>query len=244
MRSVLIIFLLFFYSFSVSFGQKKVIFRASDGLPVTADFYSGSPQDPFMLLFHQENSSRGEFREIAPRLVKLGYNCLAVDLRYGGEMNFVINATVKSADSAGIAPTMYDCRKDIEGAIEYALQKSYQPVVLLGSSFSASLVLLAGKIHPGVKAVLAFSPGEFFLPEISVKDSLTQYAKPVFVAGTKTEYPYIVELTGNIPDTYKRLYAPGDMEGKHGAPALWKSDPAFKEYWLAVIMFARGIMQQ
>ncbi|NOY37822.1 MAG: hypothetical protein GXO83_09620 [Chlorobi bacterium] len=226
------------------FSQKEVRFPASDSLIVTADFYSGSPGDPYILLFHQENSSRGEYTEIAPRFVKLGYNCLAVDLRAGKEMNYVINETARYADSMNITPSLFDCMKDIEGAIDFAIQNSLQPVVLLGSSFSASLVLLAAHNNPSVKAVMAFSPGEFFLPQISVKDSLSGFNKPVFIAGTKSEYPYLSDLAEEIPVSLKRLYAPGDMEGERGARSLWKNDPAFREYWLAVIMFTRSIMQE
>jgi len=74
-------------------AQKAVTFTAKDGLLVTADLYESDASYPYLLLFHQAGSSRGEFREIAPRLTKLGYNCLAVDLRAGNENNFVVNQT-------------------------------------------------------------------------------------------------------------------------------------------------------
>lgn len=222
-------------------AQKKIRLTAEDGLPVIADFYTGSPGDPYLLMFHQENSSRGEFREIGPRLAKMGFNCLAVDLRSGGEINYVINETAQNADSAGVKAGLADCLLDIRGAIRYALEKSAQPVILLGSSFSASLVLLEGKSNPDVQAVLAFSPGEFFRPAISVKDSLSGFDKPAFIAASGMEYPYVEELVQNIPDSVKRLYTPGNNEGVHGAAALWDTNPQYREYWLAVILFVRSI---
>jgi len=78
-------------------GQKKVTFSTSDGLTITADLYLKDKDLPFILLFHQGNYSRGEYKEIAPKLLNLNYNCLSVDLRSGGKVNFVENETYLDA---------------------------------------------------------------------------------------------------------------------------------------------------
>ena len=57
---------------------------------------------PFILFFHQEGSSRGEYAGIAKKFFNLNYNCLAVDLRYGGESNYIKNETCERAGAAVI----------------------------------------------------------------------------------------------------------------------------------------------
>ena len=62
-------------------GYQTVEFPAGDGLPITADLYQGAsgPQVPMIVLCHQAGWSRGAYRETAPRLVAIGFNCLAID---------------------------------------------------------------------------------------------------------------------------------------------------------------------
>ncbi len=240
-KTPIILFLLFWSLIPPTKGQDKMIFPASDSLPVTADFYPGNADEPYILLFHDEDGSRGEYRNIAPRLVRIGYNCLAVDLRQGKESHFVSDETARRADSLHLYPKKSDCLKDIEGAIRYAVQRSHRPVVLFGSSFSASLCLLAAKNNPDVKAVVAFSPGEFFKPQLSVRDSLQGYDKLTLVAGAKFEYPYLIEISENIPDDKKTIFVPSQAEGEHGINALSESNPASNDYWLSLLMFFRNV---
>ncbi len=69
------------------YAQKQVTITASDGVKVYADFYpAGGNSQPYILLFHQAGSNRAEYAPIAPRLVKLGFNCLAIDQRSGGDL--------------------------------------------------------------------------------------------------------------------------------------------------------------
>ena len=63
--------------------KSKVTFFSSDSLSITADHYFSKKTNPCILLFHTENSSRGEFDSIAGRFARMQYNCLAVDLRSG-----------------------------------------------------------------------------------------------------------------------------------------------------------------
>jgi hypothetical protein len=75
-------------------GEKpdKITFTSSDNVIITADLYIIYEKSaPFIILFHQARSSRGEYIEIAPRLNELGFNCMAVDQRSGGSMNKIEN---------------------------------------------------------------------------------------------------------------------------------------------------------
>jgi len=225
----------------LSFSQKKVSFQAADGLEITADLYELNETNPYVLLFHQNGSSRGEFHEIAGRVTKFGYNCLAVDLRSGKEESYVQNETARRAEELAVSNDLSDCKKDIEAAIAYAYEKSGKNVVLFGSSFSASLSLIIGKDHPNVEAVIAFSPGEFFSSDFNVREQLDDYQKPVFAAGMKREEPYLADLLALVPDDKKTIFVPESDEGGYGAKALWESNSSSFEYWLGLLMFFKSI---
>jgi dienelactone hydrolase len=229
------------FSINIS-AQKKISFVASDRLIVTADQYLTDNEAPYILLFHQGNSSRGEFREIAPRLQKLGFNCLAVDLRNGKEQNFVKNETAIRAKENNIPATIDDCEKDILATIDYISKTALNnKCVLFGSSFSASLAMKVANHNKKVTAVISFSPGEYFTPAYQVREWLKDFDKPVFVACSKREYPFVKELTENIPQQNLTLYQPSPDDDIHGAPALWKNNPSSGEYWTSLLMFVKKV---
>ncbi len=150
----------FLFIFSMNNAQQTVNYKSSDGLDITADLYLQDKSYPFILLFHQANFSRGEYLETAPRFVKIGYNCLVVDLRSGKEVNYIQNETAKKAIELKLPTGYLDAEKDIIASINYIKQYTKDKIILAGSSYSASLVLLIAKHNPMVSAVLAFSPGE------------------------------------------------------------------------------------
>lgn len=236
------LFFLFIPLFSIPVeGQKKVTFLSSDGLTVSADLYLKDKNLPFILLFHQGNYSRGEFKEIAPKLLNLNYNCLSVDLRSGGKINFIENETNQNAVVKKIPHAMLDARADINASILYVKNFNNIPVVLFGSSYSASLSLVIGNQNPDVRAVIAFSPGEFFSPALIVKESLKGFDKQVFVASTRTEYSYLVKMLSAIPPQHITYFTPKDSAGIPGAKALWESSPGNQEYWLALFIFFKEL---
>lgn len=232
---VLILFV-FLFSFLVLEAQEKVTFLAEDGLKITADLYETNSSNPYILLFHQAGYSRGEYRQTANKILKFGYNCLAVDLRSGGEVNYIQNHTALIAVQQGYSVDYLSSQKDIEAAIKWAKERSEKQVVLLGSSFSASISLLVAKDNPDVKAVILFSPGEYFTPERIIQTELKDFEKPVFAASSQRENIYVDELLSNVPSSYKTIFAP-KTGGEHGSKSLWTCNPNSQEYWLALTMF-------
>jgi dienelactone hydrolase len=216
--------------------KEKVSFSSADGLEITADKYLADEEFPYILLFHQAGSSRGEFRDIAEKFLKLRYNCLAVDLRSGDNANFVNNETASRARGAGKSVNFLDAMGDVSAAIEYAHGLNSREVVLLGSSYSASLALLAGMDNPKVNAIIAFSPGEYFGKDLRLEDSLKTCSKPLFVAVTERENPYVKQMLTAFPEDQYTLFQP-DTLGVHGARALLDDNPTKDEYWLALLMF-------
>ena len=231
-----IIISIFTFSFLFLEAQEKVTFSAEDGLKITADLYETDPGNPYILLFHQAGYSRGEYRQIANKILKFGYNCLAVDLRAGGEVNYIQNHTALLAVQQGYSVDYLSSQKDIEAAIKWVKERSKKPIVLFGSSFSASLSLLVAKNNPDIKAVIVFSPGEFFAPERTIQSEIKDFEKPIFAASSQRETTYVVKLLSDVPSSNKTIFAP-KTGGEHGSKSLWESNPNNQEYWLALTMF-------
>lgn len=236
LKSKYFLFILLSFLVFQARAQEKVTFAAADGLKVTADLYEAKPDNPYILLFHQAGYSRGEYREIVGKLTKFGFNCLAVDLRSGGEINFIQNHTALVAVQKGYSTDYLSSKKDIEASIEWIKNRSTKPVVLMGSSFSASLCLWVAEDNPDVKAVIAFSPGEFFGQDVIIQEKIRGLEKPIFAASSKRELSYVDSLLSFVPSANKTIFAP-KSGGEHGSKSLWKSNANNQEYWLALTMF-------
>ena len=218
-------------------AQKTITFPSLDGLPVTADLYESKNTDPYLILFHQARFSRGEYKETAEKLVKLGYNCLAVDLRSGDEVNYVKNKTAEAAREKGLPTEYADAKQDMQAAIEYAYKLSKKNVVIFGSSYSASLSLLLAKENSHVKAVIAFSPGEYFNKENMVRDAIEGLSKPIFAASSASEFSYMKEMFTKVMPNNLTLFKPAKGKGEHGSKVLWQNNPDSSEYWLSLMLF-------
>jgi len=220
---------------------EKVSFYTTDSLKVSADLYINNYDLPFVLLFHGVDGSRGEYSEIAKRILKLGYNCLAVDLRVGNKSNFIVNETVERARNQKISKNFIDCKKDIEASIKYSEKFTKAPLILFGSSFSASICLMVSNENKRIKSVIAFSPGEFFRPEIIVKDKIKNLTVPLFISATNLEYEYIVEMLSGISQEYKTIYKPKTGRGLHGSRMLDPSNQTANDCWLELLFFFKKI---
>jgi len=222
-------------------AQHTITFPSEDDLLITADLYQNDKDLPYIILFHQANSSRGEYKETALRLMKLGYNCLAVDLRSGKEINYVQNETAARAAGNKLPTTYLDSEKDIVASINHVKSISDKKIILFGSSYSASLVMKAGNHNPDIEAVIAFSPGEYFQPKMILKNFLSEYDKPLFVASTTKEKPFVNELISEVGPELLNFYVPSDGEGIHGSKALWENQSQSEEVWLSLLLFFKKI---
>ena len=220
-----------------SSAQQKVTFESKDGLTITADLYVTSTQNPYIILLHQAGYSRGEYREIAPKLANLGYNCLAIDQRSGDGVNYIENETAKKAIEKKLPTNYIDALPDIHAAIDYVKQKSTKPIVLWGSSYSASLTLIVACEELKVGAIVVFSPGEYFEPNNFIKSKISKISVPVLALSSKSEYPAMVDMLSVVPKKLLTTFKPTSEEGRHGSSALWESNKSNKEYWMAVTMF-------
>ena len=240
-KALLFIWPILFISDQIQAKEKYTItFKAKDDLTITADLYAPHPNDaPFIILFHQAGWSRGEYIEICPKLNKMGFNSMAVDLRSGGNINKIINLTNRQATKLG-KPTDYpDALQDMESAIKYVKsQYAKAKIIIWGSSYSASLVIkLAGDTPTLINGVLAFSPGEYFDRSKSyIRDSAKNVKCPVFITSASKEAKAWKDIFLAIPSKTKHSFLP-KTKGNHGSRALWSKFNDNKDYWQAVSKF-------
>jgi dienelactone hydrolase len=207
---------------------------------VSAELYQSKKSNPYIVLFHADNSCKGEFDSIVSRFIKMNNNCLAVDLRSGDDLGFLKNETANRAKEEGYANSLARASLDMNAAINYAFQLSTKKVSIYGSESSASLALIVGKENENVKAIVAFSPGEYFEPEYQLKSILANYPKPVFVGCTSSEYLYFSDIEG-FPGTDRILFKPGSGEGLRGTHALLRENSSRDEYWLSLLIFFKSL---
>lgn len=222
--------------------MKTITFTSADGLEVTADEYIIAEEFPYILLFHEQQSSRGEFQSIARRLNKFDYNCLAVDLRNGGNSGYISNETAKRCRERRCAKGVYDISLDMEAAIAYAYNQSNQQVILLGSGANGSLSLKIANENKAVKAAIAFSPGEYFIPNLSIEDTIASLKKPVFITSSLSEVPYVTQLTSGVDEQFVTLFEPKLGEGGRGTTSLTVDIQNNSEYWLALMIFFKELL--
>jgi len=212
---------------------------------ISADVYmNGDSKNndtlPYMILCHDVKSSRGEYKDLAHRFTKLGYNCIAIDMRIGGPKNGVDNETVSLAQAKHLKVKLLDPITDIQAAINYCYNKNHKKVVLVGSGYSASLTLYIGSTNTKVATVLAFSPSEYFAGLLDTKTAFPKCSIPVFVASSVAEADATKKYVAAIPASKVTLFVPSTA-GAHGTDALLNATPDHHDYWLSILMYIRGL---
>lgn len=233
--SLVYLLLLFMLPFDSS-AQLTIQFPSKDGLMITAEWYPVSENMPVILLCHQNRFSRGEYSETAVKLNKFGFNCLAIDQRVGDEVNGVKNKTAALARKKGLSPEFMDAAQDITAAIDYLYEKYHKQIIVLGSSYSASLALVLSNRNPKVLAVIAFSPGEYFPDKTYVKQHMAGFDKPLLAFSSLAESGPVKSLIADAGSVLKTQYIPHDA-GDHGSKVLWTSFKGNEEYWVVLMNF-------
>lgn len=229
MKNILFILSLFIFAFASA--QEDLEFQATDGVRVFGTLYETSKDKPIILLFHQADSNRAEYAEIAPELVALGFNALAIDQRSGGSLFGAKNQTNENFEGyAGYLESL----PDLETALAWATGEGYETILVWGSSYSSSLVFLLAAAHPEVDGILSFSPGEYLGDTHSVKDAAAKVTVPVFVTSSKYEADDAKEIFDVVASADKEQFVPEGF-GDHGSSALLRKDK--DEYWTAVKAF-------
>lgn len=224
------------------YASTQIEFPAKDGLIISGDLYEVDKKMPIILLTHQAGYNRMEYADIAPRLNELGYNCLVIDLRSGGDFGGKSNETNKRAIEKGLQPEMIDAQQDIAAAVSYLNKKYKKKVIVWGSSFSSSLALFEGATNENINAIIGFSPGDYFGDNApSLSTVFSKIKKPYLVTSSKQEAEALKTLIGNSKQTKMQQQFIPNSNGFHGSRTLWEGQEGAEEYWRAITTFLNKI---
>lgn len=225
---------------------QKISFLSLDSLEITAHLYHKNDTAPTILLCHQARWNKYEYDSIALVLHQKGFNCLAIDQRSGGPMgdsSEYVNETFLRAQKAEKGTDYLDAHQDILAGINHAYGLYKKPLVLWGSSYSSTLALYTAIASDSVKAVISFSPGNYFSEEKGdLVALLDNFEKPFFITSSKKEAPETTELLANRKLTAKQIHFIPAADGYHGSRALWSKNVGNEEYWEAVNVFLNNLM--
>ena len=220
--------------------KETVTFPSQDGLTITADIYKANNNTISILLCHQAGFSRGEYKDTALLLNSYGYSVMAIDQRSGDEVNGVFNETAKLAKSKKIETEYINAKPDIIAAIDYLYNANgNKPLLLVGSSYSATLAMLIGEKNAKIKAVAAFSPGEYY-KAMSIQTEIKDLDKPTFVTASLSETEDLSTLVSKMKKDNLSHYKPTE-EGIHGSRVLWESTKGYEDYRSAFKTFLDSI---
>ena len=219
LKKTIIIFisLLLALSLSNAYAQPSgdmTLLIAKDKTRVYASYYRAMNNNSrIAILFHQADSNRMEYEPVLSNLHVAGFDTLTVDQRSGGTKWNFDNATVKRLS----ASTEYaDAYPDLEAALDYAIKRKYKTILVMGSSYSASLAIVLASNNPDkVDGVAAFSPGEYFPDKNWIKTATARLKVPLFVTGATNEKQRVSEILINAKDKDVTLSIP--LNSVHGA---------------------------
>jgi dienelactone hydrolase len=227
---------------SIDTDYEKVTFQAADGLEITANLYEIDKTSPVIVLCHQARFNKFEYDGIAQRLNDEGYNCLAIDQRSGGPIASQQNETNLNAIEQGLGVDYLDAIPDIQAAVEYASTTYNQDVILWGSSYSSTLVLWEALKNEHVRAVISFSPGDYFKEELgSLTDSVAHLNKPFFITSADFEIEGTNDLLQHVTFSENQIQFKPEGTGHHGSRALWTNQNNGEQYWEAILSFLSSI---
>jgi pimeloyl-ACP methyl ester carboxylesterase len=221
---------------------EKIQFPSKDSLAITANLYHVADTAPVIVLCHQAGFNKFEYTGIAKKLKQAGYNCLAIDQRSGGGIVEELNETNIEAKKRNKGVDFLDAEQDIDAAVNFMSAKYKKPVILWGSSYSSVLVLYVAIDNANVKAVIAFSPGDYFQKEKgSLKTKLSNFSKPMLLTSSKEESKELSEMISGLQLNENQLQFIPDSTGYHGSRALWASSQNNEEYWNVITKFLEKV---
>lgn len=194
---------------------------AADGTKVYGEtYYATLPETaPMISLFHQARSNgRGEYGPLTDWLNSLGFRVIAWDQRSGGGEYGSENRTAAEALGDKRFCAAYP---DVQAGVAYAHHAAKgAPLVIWGSSYSASLVFTAAAQHPDeVDAVVAMSTATGgMLDKCGAKKGLPGLADPALAAWAKQEEAQAKKLGDLLSAKNVEVYIVPN--GVHGSSML------------------------
>jgi pimeloyl-ACP methyl ester carboxylesterase len=205
---------------STAFAE-TVTTTAADGTKVYGETYFAGLTDaaPMISLFHQARSNgRGEYGPLTGWLNGLGYRVIAWDQRSGGDLYGAENRTAAEAKGG---KQFCDAYPDVEAGVAFAHQAAKgAPLIIWGSSYSASLVWRAAAEHADLlDAVVAMSTATGgALDKCGAKVGLPNLADPGLAVWSQKEAGQAKGLSDLLASKNVKVEIVAD--GVHGSSML------------------------
>ena len=197
---------------------------------------------PVIVLCHQARFNKFEYVGIAKTLWENGFNCLAIDQRSGDGIVEEANETNLEAKKQNKPVGFLDAEQDIIASVNFASKKYGKKIILWGSSYSSTLALYTAIANDSVKAVIAFSPGDYFEKEKgALSKLLSTFTKPMFVTSSREEAKELTGMLSKMKMTENQTQFIPDSMGFHGSRALWKTSENNEEYWKEINFFLKKV---
>ncbi len=136
--------------------HQRVTFNTTDGVEIVGNLYRGGA-GRFVILLHMRPSTKEGWELLATKLQELGTTVLAIDQRGHGEstMHGTLNYE-NFSDEESRAKIL-----DVEAAFVFltSLGATEENTSVIGGSIGANLAIQFLTEHPGMKKVVALSPG-------------------------------------------------------------------------------------
>ncbi|SHG28510.1 alpha/beta hydrolase [Flagellimonas flava] len=227
----------------------EISFYTPDSIQIFGDLYELDRQGKTILLFHQGGSNaRGEYAPIIPKLIKEGYNILAIDQRVGGQFYGSYNRTLANIPTNGFDDGYgyCDAYNNLETALDFIMEAGFTgDKIIWGSSYSAALAIhLAHNRQQDINAVLAFSPAS----GNAVKDCLpNKYFETIKIPLLLLRPPHEMErenskAQSDLAKTHgHQTYVP--KSGVHGSSMLVaeRVGSQVDDTWKVVLSFIKKI---
>ncbi|MFM9873189.1 MAG: alpha/beta hydrolase [Fimbriimonadaceae bacterium] len=225
-------------SLSPNFDVREVSFPSADGTVIHADFYKkdGSGRN-MAVLFHQMGSSGKEYETIAAKLLEMGYDCLAPDMRGGGNL---FGSHRNIGDASLPAPERAELGyQDMQATMKWV--KANEPrkqMIVWGSSYSAGLVFPLVVGEQNVSALLSFSPTTPSFNKRMVFDGIDI---PIFITMPQNEEASRAEMMKMLK--FPNVTHFKQHGGVHGSSTVIesKNSTGAKENWDAVVKFLNSL---
>lgn len=210
---------------------KNITITSEDSLIINGQLLWNSPESISILMFHQAGSNLSEFDHAAKVFYDRGYNVLRVDLRSGGDMNNRENGTHNRALEAGLKYDFLASLPDMRASIQYFHNLSGGDIILMGSSYTAGLSLYLSTVMKHVKAVIAYSPGEYYGDDFKLAEHIADLQVPIYVTAAKHELNDVYRLMRAVKNQdHIHFYKP-ITDGNHGSKVLWPQQVDNQPFW-------------
>lgn len=223
---------------AAKYPAQKVTFKTPNNDTVVGELYEANPNAPVILLCHQFGWNKFEYADIAPVLNEMGFTALAVDLTGGGSFGNHTNETVENRGEFEQEKLLDYAEEELAASIDFLKKKYGKKVTVWGSSYSATLVILAAEKNNEVNASISFSAfNHFGERRPSLESIIPKIKKPMFMTSARVESKIIDEILLDVKLRKRQYHFTPAESGEHGSKALWNSKDDHEEYWREIKKF-------